>query len=61
MGSFFPPFISKYEVTLVGTVDGRETKWRAEEIAESVPGVTQTQNRIKVRSGTDQPTLATPY
>jgi len=36
------------EVTLNGTVDSRETKRRAEDVAESVSGVTNVQNNLKV-------------
>jgi hypothetical protein len=39
------------EVTLSGTVDGREQRRRAEDIAESVSGVKHVQNNIRV-SGT---------
>lgn len=51
------------EVTLTGTVDSREAKRRAEDIAESVPGVTHLENRIKVRSGANmnQAPIVTPY
>lgn len=51
------------EVTLTGTVDSREAKRRAEDIAESVAGVTHLENRIKVKSGANanQPLIVTPY
>lgn len=37
------------EVSLNGTVADRQAKRRAEELAESVPGVTDVQNRLRVR------------
>jgi osmotically-inducible protein OsmY len=37
------------EVTLTGTVDGRIDKRKAEAIAESVTGVTNVENRLRVR------------
>lgn len=39
------------EVTLKGTVDSRTAKRRAEDIAESVSGVTNVENRLRVRQG----------
>ena len=41
--------VSNGEVTLAGTVPSREEKRRAEDIAESVPGVTHVQNNLRVR------------
>jgi osmotically-inducible protein OsmY len=37
------------EVTLRGVVDHREAKWLAEEIAESVFGVKEVNNQLKVK------------
>ena len=37
------------EVTLSGTVDSREARRRAEDVAESVPGVTYVLNNLRVR------------
>lgn len=37
------------EVTLTGTVDSREARRRAEDIAESVSGVTYVMNNLRVR------------
>jgi sporulation protein YlmC with PRC-barrel domain len=39
------------EVSLNGTIADRQTKRRAEELAESVPGVMDVQNRLRVRGG----------
>ena len=36
-------------MTLTGTVDGRDAKRRAEDIADSVPGVTHVQNNLRVQ------------
>jgi hypothetical protein len=41
------------EVTLTGTVDSRFTKRRAEDIADSVTGVKDVENRIKIRANQD--------
>lgn len=41
--------VSHGEVTLTGTVDNREAKRQAEDIAESVSGVTDVQNQIRVQ------------
>jgi len=40
--------VTNREVTLSGTVDSREVKRRAEDIAESVGGVTHVQNNLRV-------------
>src|SRR5215212_6730036 len=40
--------VTNREVTLSGTVDSREAKRRAEDIAESVGGVTHVQNNLRV-------------
>ena len=40
--------VSGSEVTLTGTVDSKEMKRRAEDIAESVSGVTNVQNQLRV-------------
>ncbi|WP_075217099.1 BON domain-containing protein [Mongoliimonas terrestris] len=42
------------EVTLTGTVDSRQAKRHAEDLAESVSGVLHCQNNLRIRS-TDQP------
>jgi len=39
------------EVTLTGTVNSRADKRRAEDIAESVSGVTNVENRLRVKQG----------
>jgi osmotically-inducible protein OsmY len=51
------------EVTLTGTVDSREAKRRAEDIAESVSGVVNVENRLRVNSnaGATPPSIVTPY
>ena len=41
--------VSGGEVTLAGTVDSRQARRRAEDIAEGVSGVTHVQNNIRVR------------
>jgi osmotically-inducible protein OsmY len=41
--------VSNREVTLSGTVDSREARRRAEDIAESVSGVTHVQNNLRVQ------------
>ena len=51
------------QVTLTGTVDDRQAKRRAEDIAESVSGVAHVENRIKVRLAADKtpPVPVTPF
>lgn len=51
------------EVTLTGTVDDRQAKRRAEDIAESVTGVTHVENRLRVHSpaSTNPGFIVTPY
>ncbi|CAO3422656.1 BON domain-containing protein [Azospirillum doebereinerae] len=44
--------VSKGEVTLSGTVNHRSAKRRAEDIAESISGVTHVQNNLRVRQDT---------
>jgi osmotically-inducible protein OsmY len=39
------------EVTLSGTVDDRDARWLAEDLAESVPGVRAVHNRLRVAHG----------
>jgi hypothetical protein len=41
--------VSDAEVTLTGTVTSREQRRRAEDIAESVSGVTHVQNNLRVK------------
>jgi osmotically-inducible protein OsmY len=43
--------VSSGEVTLTGTVDDRQAKRRAEDVAEQVSGVKDVQNQIKVKKG----------
>jgi beta-glucanase (GH16 family) len=43
--------VSNTEVTLTGTVNSRDDKRRAEDIAESVSGVTNVENRLRVKQG----------
>jgi hypothetical protein len=43
--------VANTEVTLTGTVNSREDKRRAEDIAESVSGVTNVENRLRVKQG----------
>lgn len=45
--------VSNGEVTLTGTVDHRSTKRRAEDLAESVSGVKNVENRIRVGQTSD--------
>jgi osmotically-inducible protein OsmY len=45
--------VSSGEVTLTGTVDHRSTKRRAEDLAESVSGVKNVENRIRVGQTSD--------
>jgi osmotically-inducible protein OsmY len=49
--------VSGSEVTLSGTVTSRSQKRRADDIAESVSGVTQVQNNIRIQ--TDTPAIST--
>jgi osmotically-inducible protein OsmY len=35
------------EVTLTGRVDGRDARWLAEDLVESVPGVSLVHNRLR--------------
>jgi hypothetical protein len=55
--------VKECEVTLSGTVDDRGAKRRAEDIAESVSGVSHVENRIRIRSGasTNPGLIVTPY
>jgi hypothetical protein len=41
--------VSNAEVTLTGTVNSRRDKRRAEDIAEAVSGVTNVENRLRVK------------
>jgi hypothetical protein len=43
--------VSNAEVTLSGSVDSRDDKRRAEDLAESVPGVRDVQNNLRIQSG----------
>jgi osmotically-inducible protein OsmY len=43
--------VTNTEVTLTGTVNSREDKRRAEDLAESVSGVTNVENRLRVKQG----------
>jgi len=43
--------VTNTEVTLTGTVNSREDKRRAEDIAESVSGVMNVENRLRVKQG----------
>lgn len=43
--------VANCEVTLAGTVDSREAKRRAEDCAESISGVRNVQNNIRVQQG----------
>jgi len=45
--------VSNGEVTLAGTVDSREAKRRAEDCAESVSGVRNVQNNLRVQQPTE--------
>jgi hypothetical protein len=55
--------VQKGEVILTGSVDDRQAKRRAEDIAESVSGVSHVENRIRLRSGADvnPPPITTSY
>ncbi len=44
--------VAEAEVTLTGTVASRQDKRRAEDLAESVSGVSHVQNNIRVKTGT---------
>jgi len=44
--------VSNCEVTLTGTVESRQAKRHAEDLAESVSGVSNVENRIRVKSET---------
>jgi hypothetical protein len=51
--------VSEGEVTISGTVQDREDKWRAEQLAESIPGVREVNNTIRTkRSGSEQSSSA---
>ncbi|GIV96402.1 MAG: transport-associated protein [Herpetosiphonaceae bacterium] len=41
--------VERGEVTLIGSVDSRENKRRAEDVAESVAGVVDIHNRLRIR------------
>jgi len=43
--------VTNTEVTLTGTVNSREDKRRAEDLAESVSGVSNVENRLRVKHG----------
>lgn len=43
--------VTNTEVTLTGTVNRREDKRRAEDLAESVSGVSNVENRLRVKQG----------
>ncbi len=45
--------VSDAEVTLTGTVDSRNARRRAEDLAERVSGVTHVQNNLRVISGSE--------
>jgi osmotically-inducible protein OsmY len=42
------------EVTLTGTVDSRQAKWMAEDVVESIWGVTDVHNQLRVQEQQDQ-------
>lgn len=42
------------EITLTGTVDSRKTKRMAEDVAESVPGVKDVHNQLRISKNTEQ-------
>jgi osmotically-inducible protein OsmY len=44
--------VAQAEVTLTGTVESRQDKRRAEDLADSVSGVAHVQNNIRVKTGT---------
>lgn len=52
--------VSDSDVTLSGTVRSREDKKRAEALAESVSGVDNVQNNLRVDRGTDTPSASVP-
>jgi osmotically-inducible protein OsmY len=45
--------VASAEVTLTGSVDSRNARRRAEDIAERVSGVTHVQNNLRVSSGAE--------
>lgn len=51
--------VSNCEVTLTGTVDSREEKRRAEDCAESVSGVKNVQNNLRVQPASEEETPRT--
>jgi len=51
--------VQNTEVTLTGTVRSRNDKRRAEDLAESVSGVTNVENRLRVKQYTDYGTGGT--
>jgi len=51
--------VSDADVTLTGTVRSREDKKRAEALAESVSGVDNVQNNLRIDRGTDATTATT--
>ena len=51
--------VSGNEVILSGTVEDRDSKRRAEDIAESVSGVSNVQNQLKIGKSSDSNPLAT--
>jgi hypothetical protein len=52
--------VSDAEVTLSGTVRSREDKKRAEALAESVSGVDNVQNNLRIDRATDTPSASVP-
>ncbi|HYC29806.1 MAG TPA: BON domain-containing protein, partial [Chitinophagaceae bacterium] len=49
------------EVVLTGTVENREAKRRAEDIAERISGVTNVQNNLKVKNNNESGGLRSTY
>ncbi len=52
--------VSNADVTLTGTVRSREDKKRAEALAESVSGVDNVQNNLRIERGTETTSTITP-
>ncbi|MDB5424247.1 MAG: hypothetical protein JWQ29_1663, partial [Phenylobacterium sp.] len=59
--SFILVTVAAGEVTLSGSVDGREAKHRAERIVEEVPGVAHVQNNLRSDQGKASGTDASSY
>jgi len=50
--------VSGGEITLSGTVDSRDAKRRAEDVVESVPGVSHVQNNLRLRQSSGSSSMS---